>query len=158
MTKPNRTTANANAGMWEGLYPATLRSVFARSEYRGLIKPAYDPVEISTGGLGEWHWERMFPSSATNKTEYVVLTVLHNPIPKHHGMISYESAIAHMLVHVEQGTQCNAWDPNEWTESCKAVEWESTNRMGWYPRNCDSYNPETWQWTEYLSGNITRNA
>lgn len=158
MTHLNRTTVNANAGMWEGLYHATLRSEFARSEYRGLIRPAYHAAEISTGGLGEWHWERMFPSSATNKTEYVVLTVLHNPIPKHHGMISYQAAIAHMLVHIEHGTQCSAWEPINWSGHCKAVEYEAMNRMGWYPGNCDTYDSTIGGMVGSVPNNILGNA
>lgn len=156
MTNHNHNTATA--GIWEGLYHVTMRSLFARSKYRGLVRTVSDPSEISTGGLGEWHWERMFPKSATNKTQYVVLTALDEFSPKHHGGMTAEAIMAHMLVHVERGSQCTAADPMDWTEECKAAHWEAMNRMNWSPWKCDSYNPETQEWAEYLTGNVTRNA
>lgn len=156
MTNHNHTAPAPTTGIWEGLYVGSFRSAFARSKYRGLIHFVDTPAQVSTGGLGEWHWERMFPLSETNGTEYVVLTVLNEPMPKHHGMIGREAALAHMLMHVDRGTQCSAWDPKDWSEECKAVEWEAMNRMGWAPSNCDSYNPETGEWTDYISGTTYR--
>lgn len=154
MTNHNHNTATS--GIWEGLYHVTMRSLFARSKYRGLVRTLSDPSEITTGGLGEWHWERMFPASTTNKTEYVVLTVLDGFNPKHHGGMTTEAILAHMLMHVDRGTQCTAADPMDWTEECKAAHWEAMNRMGWSPWKCDTYNPETGEWTDYATGNIHR--
>lgn len=152
----NHTQNPATTGIWADLYHVTMRSLFARSQYRGLIRTVSNPNEISTGGLGEWKLERMHPKSETNQTEYVFLTVLDTYSPRHHGDIGAEAIIAHMFMHVERGTQCTAADPMEWTEECKAAHWEAMNRMGWSPWKCDSYNLETGEWTDYATGNIYR--
>ena len=158
MSNHNHNAVTPTTGIWAGLYEQTMRRAFARSKCRGYIRFVNDPASISTGGLGEWRWERMFPQSQSDKTEYMVLKVIAEPKPKHHGMIGREAALAHMLMHIERGTQCSSWDPMHWSEECKAVEWEAMNRMGWAPANCDSYDPLTGEWTEYLTGIVTRNA
>lgn len=153
MTNHIQNLTTPTTGIWAGLYERTMRTAFTRSEYRGFISFVEDPAAISIGGLGVWHWERMFPMSETNKTEYVVLRVLNEPMTKHHGSIGREAALAHMLMHVDRGTQCSSWDPMHWSEECKAVEWEAMNRMDWSPWKCDSYDPETGEWTDYKTGN-----
>lgn len=150
MNNHNHTPKTSTTGIWSGLFHSTFTSLFARSKYRGMIRVVNTPAEIPTGGLGAWHWERMFPASSADQTSYVALTVLDGYDPKHHGGITLEAIIAHMLVHVERGTQCTAADPLGWTDECKATHWEAMNRMGWSPWKCDSYDPETEEWIEYV--------
>ncbi|GAB3621150.1 hypothetical protein GCM10027417_24110 [Glutamicibacter endophyticus] len=155
MSKHTHNHPTPTTGIWEGLYETTFRSAFARSKYRGYIKEHRGPIRFNNGGLGAWYWERTFPKSETRIDEHVVLHILLDPpSPKHHGDMSRENIIAHMLMHVDRGSQCSAIDPQHWNEECKAVEWEAMNRMGWAPANCDNYDPETGEWTEYLTGEI----
>lgn len=129
-------------GLWYGQTFESLRRAFARSEYSGYIKEYGGPIRFDNGGLGAWTRERMFPHSETRLDEYVVLHILCDPPrTKFHGSISRENILAHMLMHVERGSQCSAVDPQDWNVECRIVEFEAMNRMVWHPGNCDTFNP-----------------
>ena len=131
-------------GLWDLWEFRTLRSAFSRSKFHGMVREYQGPIRFEHGGLGAWHWERMFPLSETNLTEYVVLHVLTDPpATEHHGRMNQENILAHMLVHVERGSQCTSIDPQDWGVECRIVEFEAMNRMGWNTGNCDLFNPFT---------------
>jgi hypothetical protein len=114
---------------WENWWSGSFESWFQRNGSRLEYS-----VEVPADALGMWKWEQ----ECSCKPERLVLTMNSGasglwglPSPKHHGDWSREAAIAHMVIHIEDGTQCAGYDPQDWDESERELDMRAMARMGW---------------------------
>lgn len=123
------TLAPAEAPVWEGWSYGSFEAWFHHNGARLQFSE-----DVPAGTLGTWKWEQ----ECSCKPERLILTMNSGasglwglPSPKHHGDWSREAAIAHMVLHVEDGTQCAGYDPQQWGAYERELDTRAMARMGW---------------------------
>lgn len=132
----------ASAHKWSNMSAHDLHREFMHSRFYGSAIFTKDRSRVPQG-LGVWKWDKF----GAHSTPYVSLTILEEPMTEHYGMRSREAVLAHMIVHVEAGTQCLSAEPKDWDDAEREVEYEAMHRMDWAPFCCD-------KWDDKLQGFI----
>jgi hypothetical protein len=92
-----------------------------------LIEAAYGDINVvdslPAGTLGEWSWVRR----GRGKPQ-ITLKVSRTPHPGGHW--SRSAQLAHMLLHIEEGSQCQGSDPGQWTVYEHELEARAMQRLG----------------------------
>lgn len=149
-TQPNESTAVFSTEEirakhpWFDLSVAELRRAFARSGFRGYVTFTKDRARVPQG-VGAWKWDTF----TELKIPYVSLTILDEPDTARHGVLTQAQALAHMLVHVEAGTQCISAEPEEWDDAEREIEFEAMRRMNWAPFCCDKWDDALQDFVRY---------
>lgn len=133
------------AHKWYDMSEHELRREFSRSQFRGMIKFTTDK-SVVPNGLGTWKWD----TSGSVSFPFVSLVVLDRPFTETYGEFSREMSLAHMIVHVENGTQCTNTDPQYWDDAECEIELEAMHRMNWAPWFCDKWDPKTKSFVRYV--------
>lgn len=143
---PKADETNAGEDSWKDFRYVDLMRDFMHSQFRGSAIFADHPAEVKGSGLGSWEWTKVGP----NSQPYVRLVMLDQPTTKHHGMRTREAVLAHMLVHVEAGTQCTSAEPQAWSDVECEIELEAMRRMGWAPGCCNKWDAAANDFVEYV--------
>lgn len=116
--------------MWDQWSREDFRRHLSLSPCRGMLRT---PPNMATGTLGTTTWSRISPTG----WEYLVVDVNTAATTSHHGSWGAEEAIAHMVLHVEEGTSCEGSEPTLWTDTERKHHQEAMDRMGWAAYKCD---------------------
>lgn len=120
-------TATEVKAPWENWYDRRFEQYLHYECNGGYVLYTNDYIKLPDGALGAWEWVKY-----GNRPASLVITINWNsPAPKHHGGWSREAALAHMILHAEDGTHCSGADPQEWDAYERDVDTRSAARMGW---------------------------
>ncbi|MFJ5860848.1 hypothetical protein ACIQCM_05470 [Pseudarthrobacter sp. NPDC092439] len=116
------TGGEAEAPVWNGWEIHDFGALITQAAYGEII--AVD--DLPAGTLGEWSWVRR---GRGGKPE-IVLNVSRTAHTKHHGDWPREEQLAHMMLHIEEGSQCAGADPQHWGANERQLDTRAMQRMG----------------------------
>ena len=145
---PVTTLKTCRSARWWNFGARQLENEFEASQYRGRVVFTDNPDDINGDGLFSHEVFKLIRQDG-HETMFVIMTALRNFESRHHGHMDDYHILGHAIVHLERGTECTAKDPQDWDAECKAVEYESSNRMGFCDITCRTWDPVAESWIDY---------
>ncbi|WP_417374144.1 hypothetical protein [Glutamicibacter protophormiae] len=146
---PVTTLKTCRSARWWNFGARQLEAELRGSQYSGRVTYTDNANDIAGDGLFSYEVLTTLPGLGFDIPPFVQLTVLRELKSRHHGPLSDYHILGHAIVHLERGTTCTAKDPQDWDDECKAVEYESSNRMGFCDITCRTWDPVAESWIDY---------
>ncbi|MFJ2621372.1 hypothetical protein [Glutamicibacter sp. NPDC087344] len=146
---PVTTIKTCRSARWWNFNAWNLEHELLKSQYIGRVTYTDNAEDISGEGLFSYEIRTTVPGYDFELLPFVQMTVLREFSSRYHGKLSDYEILGHAIVHLERGTECTAKDPQYWDEECNAVEFESSNRMGFGHHLCNTRDPQNKKWIYY---------